>query len=234
MAIILNGTTGPNFDAGQRITGDFSNATVANRVGLQTSTANEGTLVPFLPNGTAVTSGIECYANSDPTNSSLFTFRVSANGLNNNIISGATGTGTFLPINISVGGTARAIFQTNGDFQFNSGYGSVATAYGCRAWVNFNGTGTVAIRASGNVTSITDNGTGQFVINFATAMPDVNYSFAGSAGSATSGVSDASFGILHIKQNTATALQTGSIAVHSGYTDGNSTDYPVNTAAIFR
>jgi len=46
----------------------------------------------------------------------------------------------------------------------------------CRAWVNFNGTGTVAIRASGNVSSITDNGTGDYTVNFTTAMPDVNYS----------------------------------------------------------
>ncbi len=47
--------------------------------------------------------------------------------------------------------------------------------YKCRAWVNFNGTGTVAIRASGNVTSITDNGTGDYTVNFITAMPDANY-----------------------------------------------------------
>jgi hypothetical protein len=64
----------------------------------------------------------------------------------------------------------------SGDLQMNSGYGSVATAYGCRAWVNFNGTGTVAIRASGNVSSITDNGTGNYTVNFTTAMPDANYS----------------------------------------------------------
>jgi hypothetical protein len=51
--------------------------------------------------------------------------------------------------------------------------------YTAKAWVNFNGTGTVAIRASGNVSSITDNGTGQYGINFATAMPDTNYSFVG-------------------------------------------------------
>jgi hypothetical protein len=62
-----------------------------------------------------------------------------------------------------------------GLLQFNSGYGSVATAYGCRAWVNFNGTGTVAIRASGNVSSITDNGTGDYTVNFTTAMPDADY-----------------------------------------------------------
>ena len=50
-----------------------------------------------------------------------------------------------------------------------------APLYAARAWVNFNGTGTVAIRASGNVTSITDNGTGDYTVNFTTAMPDTNY-----------------------------------------------------------
>jgi hypothetical protein len=54
-----------------------------------------------------------------------------------------------------------------------------APIYPCRAWVNFNGTGTVAIRASGNVTSITDNGTGDYTVNFTTAMPDANYSVVG-------------------------------------------------------
>jgi hypothetical protein len=51
-----------------------------------------------------------------------------------------------------------------------------APVFACRAWVNFDGTGTVAIRASGNVTSITDNGTGNYKVNFTTAMPDANYS----------------------------------------------------------
>ena len=69
--------------------------------------------------------------------------------------------------------------DASGNFYFDSGYGSVATAYGCRAWVNFNGTGTVAIRASGNVSSITDNGTGNYTVNFTTAMPDANYAFVG-------------------------------------------------------
>ena len=51
----------------------------------------------------------------------------------------------------------------------------------CRAWVNFNGTGTVAIRASFNVTSITDNGTGDYTVNFTTAMPDANYAVVSTA-----------------------------------------------------
>ena len=55
-----------------------------------------------------------------------------------------------------------------------------APIYGARAWVNFNGTGTVAIRASGNVSSITDNGTGDYTVNFTTAVSDVNYAVVGS------------------------------------------------------
>ena len=62
-----------------------------------------------------------------------------------------------------------------------------APSYSARAWVNFNGTGTVAIRASGNVSSITDNGTGDYTVNFTTAMPDVNYCAALSGGEGTAG-----------------------------------------------
>lgn len=58
---------------------------------------------------------------------------------------------------------------------------SVGTApgYMARAWVNFNGTGIVAIRSSGNVSSITDNGVGNYTVNFTTAMPDANYATVG-------------------------------------------------------
>jgi len=79
----------------------------------------------------------------------------------------------------------NAVTVDSGNLQFNSGYGSVATAYGCRAWVNFNGTGTVAIRASGNVTSITDNGTGDYTVNFP-AMPDANYTAVANSDSTNS------------------------------------------------
>jgi len=56
-----------------------------------------------------------------------------------------------------------------------------APSFLSRAWVNFSGTGTPAIRGSGNVSSITDNGTGNYTINFTTAMPDVHYSVSGMA-----------------------------------------------------
>ena len=97
--------------------------------------------------------------------------------------SGDTDTGIYFSaantVDIATNGTRQASISSTGNLAFNSGYGSVATAYGCRAWVNFNGTGTPAIRASGNVTSITDNGTGDYTVNFTTAMPDINYSVAG-------------------------------------------------------
>ena len=71
--------------------------------------------------------------------------------------------------------TASGQVSVGGNLLMNSSYGSAAIAYGVRAWVNFNGTGTVAIRASGNVSSITDTGTGSYRVNFTTAMPDANY-----------------------------------------------------------
>ena len=95
---------------------------------------------------------------------------------------GDLNTGIYSPgadrIGFAEGGVQVGEFDASGNFLMNSGYGSAAVAYGCRAWVNFNGTGTVAIRASGNVTSITDNGTGDYTVNFTTALVDANYSLA--------------------------------------------------------
>ena len=93
---------------------------------------------------------------------------------------GDTNTGIFFSaadtIDFAEGGAAVGQFDSSANFKFNSGYGSVATAYGCRAWIKFNGTGTPSINGSGNVTSITDNGTGDYTINFTTALADTNYS----------------------------------------------------------
>lgn len=171
-----------------------------------------------------------------------------ASSTSNNIVLG-TGGDTTITNNLTVSGTGNQSIA--GTLQFNSGYGSVATAYGCRAWVNFNGTantnltGTYAqagttvtvtatahgliagstvyaditsgtgvdgtytvatvtdantftytagtslttsgnitlmrntIRSSGNVSSVTDNGTGDYTVNFTTAMPDANYTVIG-------------------------------------------------------
>ena len=85
-----------------------------------------------------------------------------------------------------------------------------APAYQCRAWVNFNGTGTVAIRASGNVSSITDNGTGNYTVNFTTAMLDANYVTVASGAKASSGDdgnnSVAIGGVARVQSTTSTPI----------------------------
>lgn len=114
---------------------------------------------------------------------------------------------------------------TSGDFKFNSGYGSVVTAYGCRAWVNFNGTGTVAIRASGNVSSITDNGTGDYTVNFTTAMPDANYAYAGSGGT------NDNTSLLTV--SSGSTQTTTAARLHTVYSNSNGNYDPVNVYVVF-
>ena len=121
-------------------------------------------------------------------------------------------------------GSEGARLTTGNNFQFNSGYGSVATAYGCRAWVNFNGTGTVAIRASGNVSSITDNGTGQYTVNFTTAMPDANYSVTTSTDGSGSG---------SVPYHGSRTFNTGSVQITTT-NSGSFVDNSVVCVAIFR
>jgi hypothetical protein len=104
-----------------------------------------------------------------------------------------------------------------------------APLYMARAWVNFNGTGTVAIRASGNVTSITDNGTGNYTVNFTTAMPDANYSYV--CGHDQSLVSSGVFGQWNFYAPSAGSIQTLHSANNNGAAVGDTT---YATFAFFR
>jgi hypothetical protein len=101
-----------------------------------------------------------------------------------------------------------------------------APSYSARAWVDFNGTGTVAIRASGNVSSITDNGTGDYTVNFTTAMPDANYSVV-AGGYHVSG-SYLSWGCTYGTQTTTTC------PIRMMQDNGNVIDSAVCTFSIFR
>ncbi len=99
-----------------------------------------------------------------------------------------------------------------------------APIYPCRAWVNFNGTGTVAIRASGNVSSVTDIGLGDYGVNFTTAMPDTNYAFVGTA-------SDVSWGSVVTDVGKTTSQQRFFVYANAGTAVG---DASVVNVAIFR
>jgi hypothetical protein len=99
-----------------------------------------------------------------------------------------------------------------------------APSYSARAWVNFNGTGTVAIRGSGNVSSVTDLALGDYRVNFATAMPDANYS-------PVFGLSDANWGAVA----RVVELLTTSVRFEvSPNVAGSNADVSVVSVAIFR
>jgi len=101
--------------------------------------------------------------------------------------------------------------------------------YAARAWVNFNGTGTVAIRASGNVSSITDNGTGDYTVNFTTAMPDANYSVTAQCDRVYATENGTSFNI-----NSTTAPSTTAVRMTSWRVTAGNVDVPYACVAIFR
>jgi len=101
-----------------------------------------------------------------------------------------------------------------------------------KAWVNFNGTGTVAIRASFNVSSITDNGTGNYTVNFTTAMPDANYAFSGSAAAQyTNGLT------LYLGQDsndTRSTTQLNFVTLYNNASTVGPDDSPNVNVAVFR
>ena len=97
----------------------------------------------------------------------------------------------------------------------------------CKAWVNFNGTGTVRIRAAFNVSSITDNGTGIYTINFTTAMPDANY-----AATSMTDRSSACAVLFHLDGETKT---TSALQLRNQRTDNNGQiDSRQSYVSIFR
>ena len=106
-----------------------------------------------------------------------------------------------------------------------------APVYACRAWVNFNGTGTVAIRASGNVSSISDIGTGLYRVNFTTAMPDTNYAIVAISGGAGGTLGDDSVASLGAVPSSTSQTPTLRFKNFSNY---NYFDVEYGAIVVFR
>jgi hypothetical protein len=102
--------------AENRLQGDFSNATLANRLAFQTSTSNGATVVPFLPNGTGATARLQVFNNSDPTNAAIASFGVTTSEATMETFS--LGAGAALPLVFKVGGTERMRIDTAGNITF--------------------------------------------------------------------------------------------------------------------
>jgi hypothetical protein len=111
--------------------------------------------------------------------------------------------------------------------QDTAGSGSPAISGAAKAWVNFNGTNTVAIRASLNVSSITDNGTGDYTVNFSTAMSDTNYCVQGLAGMRN-------FISAIIRQYDSPTQTTTSVRLTCAEGTGSLADTPQFNVAVFR
>jgi hypothetical protein len=133
--------------------------------------------------------------------------------------------------------SGQPLTATTGSFSGNVTLGSSvlatptgsAPSYTCRAWVNFNGTGTVAIRASGNVSSITDGGVGQYTLNYASAMPDADYTLVATSEQIT-GFSNVAV-VMKMSGSTYTTTQS-----HIGVYDASTTarDSAYVLVSVFR
>ena len=156
------------------------------------STSSEATLILQGYNGGAGYAVARlCTTSATPVNDQVLGYIVFGDSTHSNGAwinaqrDGGTWSGSSKPTRLGFSTTADGASSPTERFRISStgaqssvipGGSTLYPSFDCRAWVNFNGTGTVAIRGSGNVSSITDNGTGDYTVNFTTAMVDANFS----------------------------------------------------------
>lgn len=121
--------------------------------------------------------------------------------------------------------TPAVVIDDSSNFKFNSGYGSAATAYGCRAWVSFIGNGGIGyqtIYASGNITSVNKTQTGWYTVSFTNALVDTNYAISWAAQPTVTNIGSDTFPISplttsvevrHYEQGTPRDCNWGSVAI---------------------
>ena len=150
------------------------------------------------------------------------------------------------PISINGSGTVTGISVgglpdgTITGAELNGAQTGSAPIYGCRAWVNFDGTrneadtgastngANVKIRASGNVTSVLKNGTGDYTVTFTTAMPDANYCVVASMGNDAITPTDT------VRTFASRSLTTSNFRLIGNRTDGTASDQAIGCTSIFR
>lgn len=169
----------------------------------------------------AIDDGIPIVARSTNSN----TYKIGMQDTSGGTQRGYIGASSANALMVANGSATNVLNVTSaGVLQANSGYGSVANGYLCRAWVQFL---TTTIYGSANVSSITYLGTGQFRINFSTAMPDDNYAF--------SGITTVNGGIASCAPGTNAVVNTGNLQVDTRQSStGTYLDGGVQYVAVFR
>jgi hypothetical protein len=191
IAVQYGGTGAATFSVGGFLTGNGTSA--INSTALTGLIYGNGASVPSAASAAQIVTAIGATAVQNATNATNLTGTSTSNIPTSALGSGTANNTTFLrgdrawasatPTVASIAeaqeGTDNTKMMTPLRVRDAFNAGGSAPVYACRAWVNFNGTGTPAIRASGNVSSITDKGVGSYGINFVTPMPDVNYAVFG-------------------------------------------------------
>ena len=217
---------GVNTTGNQNTTGNAATATLATNATTAASCSGNAATASAANNGyfTAVNSYPRLEIHKPGVRAGQWAIDASGNYVFENTNGAGVAASTLLTL------TPDGVLSTSGGYSGNaatatklaSDIGS-APSYSCRAWVNFSGTGSVSIRASGNVSSITDNGVGDYTINFTAAMPDTNYAIICSRNNAGSDI---------IGERTR---NTSAIRVFSSVSStGNPQDATFCNVAVFR
>lgn len=129
------------------------------------------------------------------------------------------------------GTTERARIDSSGNWYMNSGYGSAAVAYGCRAWVNWQASSST-LRGYGGITSVTRNATGDYTINFSFTMPDTGYNATMMA--SKSALSSGSSNLMCIAENNVPTTTTLRVYNNPSNNGASTADAVYSCVSIFR
>jgi hypothetical protein len=203
---------------GQKIVGDFTNATVSNRTNFVTSSTNSSTGIYALPSGSSTAASWQAANNSDPTNASKIL--IATNGSTDvQLVSGVDGTGTYLPLTFFNGGAGRFVIGTSGEW----GIGPTATVSYGTAGQPFISSGASAAPVYGTLTPV-GGGTGLATIPTGNVL----------LGNGTSAVSVVAPGTAGNVLTSIGGVWTSNAAVGGGGTPGgNTTEFQYNNGGVF-
>jgi hypothetical protein len=202
---------------GQKIVGDFTNATLSNRTNFVTSTANSATGIYALPSGTSTSAAWQAANNSDPTNASKIL--IATNGSTDvQLVSGVNGTGTYLPLTFFNGGAGRFVVGTSGEW----GIGPTATVSYGTAGQPFISSGASAAPVYGTLTPV-GGGTGLATIPSGNVL----------LGNGTSAVSAVAPGTVGNVLTSTGSVWISSAATGGGSPGGSDTQFQYNNIGSF-